>query len=113
MLFPQLAADRERYIEEKVRVVPPADRKNLFLSPYYGWVIERLVEAIRPDTVQGEAPRFPATSRTADRDHGRRRLLDEDVREVVPSHLNYVVADTRLGAIGRLLHRHARGVERS
>ena len=49
-----------RYVEEKVRVLPPADMKDLFLSPYYGWLIERLVEAIRPDTSAGRGARGAA-----------------------------------------------------
>jgi type III restriction enzyme len=70
---------------------------DVFLSPYYGWVIERLNEAIRPDTSQGEAPEVPRyeSSRgpgsTADVDFTTSR----DVREVVHCHLNYVVADTQ------------------
>ena len=50
---------KDNYItsfEEKVRAAPPADKKDLFLAPYYGWLVERLLEEIRPDTSQGEAP---------------------------------------------------------
>ena len=97
VLFPQVAAIVCRYLAEKVRVQPPADIKDLFLSPYYGWVVERLAEAIQPDTSQGEAPEVPRyeTSRgpgsTAEVDFWTSR----DVREVVHCHLNYVAADTK------------------
>ena len=97
VLFPQLARIVERYLATKVVPVPPADVRDVFLSPYYGWVIERLLEAIRPDTSQGEAPELPRyeTSRgpgsTAEIDFWTSR----DVYEVVHSHVNYVVADTR------------------
>lgn len=97
VLFPQLASIIDRYLEEKVQVQRPADIKDLFLAPYYGWVVERLLEAIRPDTSQGEAPEIPryestrGPGSTADVDFWTSR----DVREVVKSHLNYVVADTK------------------
>ncbi len=96
VLFPQLARLVQRYVDGKVTAIPPAERLDLFLSPYYGWALERLAAAIRPDTTQGEAPEVPRyeTSRgpgsTADVDYWTSR----DVREVARSHVNYVVADT-------------------
>jgi type III restriction enzyme len=96
-LFPQLAGLIKQYLDTRVEVRPPADKKDLFLAPYYGWVVERLLEAIRPDTSQGEAPevpRYEATrgpGSTADVDFWTSR----EVREVSKSHLNYVVADTK------------------
>jgi type III restriction enzyme len=35
--FPQMVNIVRRYVEEKVRVIEPADIKDLFLAPYYGW----------------------------------------------------------------------------
>jgi type III restriction enzyme len=96
-LFPQLLAIVKRYLREFVRVYPPNNLKDIFLSPYYGWVIEKLVAAIRPDTTGGEAPELPRYE--ANRPPGSTRDVDfwtsREVREVVKSHLNYVVADTR------------------
>ena len=97
VLFPQVAAIVQRYLTEKVRVYTPANIKDLFLAPYYGWVVERLLEAIRPDTSQGEAPEIPRYETT--RGPGSTAEVDfwtsRDVREVLHSHLNYVVADTK------------------
>jgi type III restriction enzyme len=76
--------------------LPPAEILDVFLSPYYGWAIERLVEAVLPDTAQGEAPELPYYE--ANREPGSTGEVDfwtsRDVREVRHSHLNYVVADT-------------------
>jgi len=97
MRFPQLADIVQRYLHEKVRVQHPAHVKDLFLAPYYGWVVERLVENIRGVVSQGESPelqRYESTrgpGSTADVDFWTSR----DVREVSWSHLNYVVADTK------------------
>lgn len=97
VLFPQVRHIVERYLREKVRPLEPANILDVFCSPYYGWVIEHLKEAIKPDTSQGEAPIVPiyesrrGPGSTADVDFWTSR----DVRPVVKSHLNYVVADTR------------------
>jgi type III restriction enzyme len=96
-LFPQVAAIVMQYVEKKVVAYPPSDKKDLFLAPYWGWAIERFREAIHPDTAQGEAPEVPVYEQhrppgsTADVDYWTSR----DVREVLKSHVNYVVADTQ------------------
>lgn len=98
VLFPQIVKIIDTYLKEKVKPIAPANIQDVFLSPYYGWVIERLVEAIKPDTTQGEAPEVPryesnrGPGSTADVDY----WTSKDVREVVNSHLNYAVADTKV-----------------
>lgn len=97
VLFPQLAAIVQKYFDQKVIPVKPAEKIDAFLSPYYGWVIERLTAAIKPDIRQGEAPEVPqyemsrGPGSTADVDY----WTSKDVRDVLRSHLNYVVADTK------------------
>jgi type III restriction enzyme len=97
VLFPQIAKIARRYLDEKVQPVHPAQKLDVFLSPYYGWVIERLSGAIKPDTSQGEVPEIPLYETR--RGPGSTAEVDfwtsKDVREVVRSHLNYVVADTK------------------
>jgi hypothetical protein len=36
------------------------------LSPYYGWVIERLAGAIHPDAASGEIPELPILEKNRD-----------------------------------------------
>lgn len=96
VLFPQLARIVERFIAERVHPLPPANKLDVALSPYYGWVIEALVGAIKPDTSEGEAHELPRYE--SRRGEGSTAEVDfwtsRDVREVVKSHVNYVVADT-------------------
>jgi len=97
VLFPQLVQIVSRYLNEKVKVHPPADLKDLFLAPYYGWLVEILLESLRPDTSEGEAPEVPryestrGPGSTADVDYWTSR----DPVEILRSHVNYVVPDTK------------------
>ena len=97
VLFPQVMRIAEQYVRDHVVAQPPADLKDLFLAPYFGWLVERLLGAIRPDVSAGESPEVPryesnrGTGSTSEVDYWTSR----DVREVQKSHLNYVVADTK------------------
>ena len=97
VLFPQLARIVERYVSEKVILEPPADRLDVFLSPYYGWVIERLLSGLHPDAANGEAPELAVFEKN--RSEGSTGEVSfwttREVREVEHSHVNYVVADTK------------------
>jgi type III restriction enzyme len=96
-LFPQFVGMVQKYVREKVEAIPPASLFHVSLSPYYGLVIERILGGIKPDNDTGEPQEIPnyETSRgegsTADVDFWTSR----PVVEVVHSHLNYVVADTK------------------
>jgi type III restriction enzyme len=97
VLFPQLVQVVQRYVDDRVFVVPPSDRLDLFLSPYYGWTIERLREAIRPDGAAGEGPELPVYERGARRVGSTAQIdawTSKPVIEVVKSHVNLMVAHT-------------------
>jgi len=96
-LFAQILPIVKRFIAEKVDVDSPEKRVDVFLSPYWGFAIERLVEAIHPDVSSGEAPEVPRyekgreTGSTTDVDF----WTSKPVKEVRKSHLNYVVSDSK------------------
>ena len=96
VLFTQLASIVDRYVDEKVQPVDPARRVDAFLSPWYGWLVERLVAAIRPDGRAGEIVELPRAE--TGRSPGSTTDVDFETRRepypVVKSHLNAVVPDT-------------------
>ena len=96
VLFTQLASVVARYLREKVWPVDPARDVDAFLSPWYGWLVERLVAAIQPDERTGEAVELPRVERG--RGPGSTVEVDFETRRepypVVKSHVNAVVPDT-------------------
>ena len=96
VLFAQFASIVARYLEEKVEPVDPARDIDVFLSPWYGWLVERLVAAIKPDDRAGEDAELPRIE--GGRGPGSTLDVDFETRRepypVVRSHVNAVVPDT-------------------
>ena len=96
VLFPQFVIVVQRYLAQKVEAIEPAKDVDAFLSPWYGWLVERLLEAIRPDPTgsgETESPRCETNrgpSSTAEVDFDTRR----QPYPVTKSHVNAVVPDT-------------------
>jgi len=97
LIFPQILKITEKYLKDKVEALGSAEKLDVFMAPYYGYVIETLTNAIRPDTSRDEAAEVPRY----EQHRGLGSTADVDLwttKEVWPverSHLNYVVADTR------------------
>ena len=96
-LFPQVLDIVQRYVRERVSVKPGSDLRDVFMAPYYGWVIERLLEAVRPDEAAGESPEVPICEAGARRTGSTAQVdfwTGKPVREVTRCHLNFAVSDT-------------------
>ena len=94
----------KRFVATRSRSIRPRSGSTCSSRPYWGFAIERLVEAIRPDTTSGEAPEVPRYEQgPRDRLHRGRRLLDQQAgqggHEVAPQ-LRGV--GLKVGAVGRL-----------
>jgi type III restriction enzyme len=93
-LFSQMLGAVRQFLREKVQPMGRADRKDVFLDPYFSWAVDTLAEAVAPDEAESpEIPRYEmhrGTGSTRDVDF----WTSKPVRECEHSHLNYVVADT-------------------
>jgi len=99
VLFPQLQRIIARYVDEKVHA-DGQDKRVLFCAPYYGWFLERLVQALRSDASVADLAEGPRLDRT--RPEGSTKDVDywtsKPVRDTQKSHVNYLVIDSNLEA---------------
>jgi type III restriction enzyme len=97
VLFPQVQRVIARYVAEKVKD-EGNDKRVLFCAPYYGWFLERLVQALStergPDAEAPTSDRARPEGSTADVDFWTSRPVSDTRR----SHVNYMVADSALEA---------------
>jgi type III restriction enzyme len=92
-LFPQFVKVLQIVLETRTKAYRPSTPADLFLSPYYGILVERIMMCLRPqgparEVVRLERNRGPGS--TAEVDFVTRR----EPLEVLKSHLNYVVPDS-------------------
>lgn len=97
VLFPQILEIVKRFARDRVVVDDEKKRVDVFLSPYWGYAIERLTEAIHPAVLDGEEAELPRYEQR--RGVGSTAEVDfwttKKVKEVERSHLNYVVQDSK------------------
>jgi len=95
ILYPQVLSVVWDYLEEKVVVTEDAPLEEIALLKYRQRIIERLTEAIEPDTEAGESPILPVIERF--RSIGSTsEVLFRTVRPTVgttKSHVSHVVLD--------------------
>ncbi len=106
MLYPQFVRILSRFVVDHVRAYAPSSAADVFLSPYYGLMIERIMDALSsaPTAKRSlllERSRGPGS--TSDVDYATRK----EPIEVTKSHVNYVVADSQWERIAAVvLDRH-------
>jgi type III restriction enzyme len=95
ILFPQVLEIVWEYLESRVRVVGDAPMEEIALLKYRQRILDRLTEAIEPDTAAGEAPMLPVIERF--RSLGSTsEVLFRTARATVgttKSHISHVVLD--------------------
>lgn len=94
LLYPQFVKLVDRFVATKVDAHDPATKADVFLAPYYGWMIERFLAGMQPvegscERIRVEQHRGPGT--TADVEYATRK----EPFAVLKSHVNFVVPDSQ------------------
>jgi type III restriction enzyme len=98
VIFPQVLSVTRKYVDDYVHPIPPLKKIDVRNPPFYGRAVERIRPIVESSTAQPDAPEVPVyeTGRgpgsTAEVDFWTSR----EVREVLHSHVNCVVADTKV-----------------
>lgn len=96
-LFPQLLAIAQEYYDKKVTPTPPNKKVDVFLAPYYGYMVEQILGAVRSES-DARAPELPVCDPT----HEFGSTVDVNFYTsrkpmyVTKSHVNAVVSDSSL-----------------
>ena len=96
LLFPQVLAVVQAYVEERVALAPGARIEEIGLAQYRDVIVERLLVAIEPDTEAGEQALLPRIDRhrpmgtTA----GVQFRTTRKVHGTSKSHISHVVVDS-------------------
>jgi len=94
ILFPRFVAAIDRFVASKVVAREPSKPQDVFLAPYYGLMVERLMSSLRTGELQEEKPRYERH-----RGLGTTEEVEFITRRepfvVEHSHVNYVVADSQ------------------
>ena len=94
LLYPEFVRLIAKFVADKVSAPMPATKADVFLSPYYGWMFERMLAGLQLVTGSQERARLeqhrgPGT--TAEVEYATRK----EPFAVLKSHVNYVVPDSQ------------------
>ena len=94
LLYPQFVKLIQHFVSTKVNAHYPATKADVFLAPYYGWMVERFLAGMTPaegrvERIRVEQHRGPGT--TADVEYATRK----EPFAVMKSHVNLVVPDSQ------------------
>jgi type III restriction enzyme len=94
VLYPQFVQIFSSFLDRKVNAPWPATQADVFLSPYHGWMFERILAGLKQATGSQERARLEqnrGAGTTSDVEYATRK----EPFAVLKSHVNYVVPDSQ------------------